>query len=72
MRNKECWWIFKSYNTDSLYGFGTEFDAKRYVDMLNKNTIYNCWDYYSADDNMTKKLNANPQSGFSLSDAFCD
>ena len=39
----EAWWTFRAYNTAPQYGFGTEDEALRYVDHLNKDRDVNCW-----------------------------
>jgi hypothetical protein len=37
----EKWFAFKAYNTETMYGFGTEAEASEYQDHLNKDRAIN-------------------------------
>ena len=42
----ERWFVFKAYNSQRLYGFGTDDEAERYVDLLNTDRAINHYAAY--------------------------
>lgn len=66
----ERWFAFKAYNTQTLYGFGTEAEADEYCDHLNEARSIN---HYAAvplaDDALPDHIE---DMGFSLSVAIAD
>jgi hypothetical protein len=39
----EAWYRISTYNTQALYGFGTEAEAEKYVDILNEGRDMNIY-----------------------------
>ena len=43
------WYEFKAYNTGAIYGYGTESEAEKYCDYLNKGREINVFGYSIAE-----------------------
>lgn len=43
---EQQWFEFRAYNTQALYGFGTEAEADRYADALNEGREINVYAPY--------------------------
>ena len=49
------WWRFSAWNTAGQSGFGTEDEARRYVDVLNREREINMWRY--TEERSAERLN---------------
>ena len=67
----ESWFVFKSYNKQHIYGWGTENEAVDYESRLNESPYY--WALYPVSEAKVKELKLNDNDlGISLSVALQD
>ncbi len=61
----ETTWEFSAYNTESEYGFGTEREARIYLDFLNKDREINWYEMSEAalSDEQAEQLAFNLADG---------
>lgn len=58
----EQWWVFRAWNQQLQYGYGSEDAAKRYCDILNRNREVGCYYAEPADDETAARLNSGDNS----------
>lgn len=68
----EAWYKFTAYNTQARYGYGTEAQAERYVDLLNKGRDINVYAYAQITDADEIANLENGDTGFNLDDALSE
>lgn len=63
------WFAFRAYNSQTLFGYGTEEEADLYADFLNTSRTYNVYGAYpvSADEDDAENLERNTDA-FNLAD----
>ena len=64
----EAWYKFTAYNSQAQYGYGTEAQAERYVDLLNKDRDINVYAYKQITDAEEIANLDKGDAGFSLDD----
>ena len=64
----ECWHVFHAYNTQTLFGFGTDAEAEKYVDRLNGARSVNHYAVRKAKNDEAAVLELNDSLGFNLGD----
>ena len=69
----ENWFAFRAFTTQTQYGYGTEQEAEKYAERLNRNRYINVYASYAVTDEVVKALNLdNSDLGFALSTALSD
>jgi hypothetical protein len=65
----EQWFAFRAYNSQALYGYGTEEQAEAYVDDLNRQLRrdVNVYGAYALSDDESRGLEENTEA-FNLDD----
>jgi hypothetical protein len=64
------WYVFKAYNSQAIYAYGTEHEADKYCDALNNRAIINLYSYEVCNEKMSYELENERNDGFNLSDYF--
>ena len=63
----EAWFMFRAYNSQASFGFGTEKEAVAYCDILNRKRAVNCYHYRALTDEESVKLDSGEDTdGFRL------
>lgn len=63
------WYVFRAYNTQALYGYGTSEEADKYADILNANREINHYAAYKIPPEQAAEMNLeNNTEAFSISD----
>ena len=71
----ERWFVFRAYNSQPVYGYGTSVEAGRYNDELNRNRQVNLYAPYVMSLEQVSELNLNDDYndlGIALSVALSD
>jgi hypothetical protein len=65
------WFAFRAYNTQALYGFGTEAEAERFASHLNETRAINVYAPYPLSDAEAVELRVEDNSeAFNIDDAL--
>jgi hypothetical protein len=69
----ETWYAFRAFNSQNIYAYGTEQQAERYADKLNKNRDINVYGAYrlTDDEAAEMELEGNTEA-FNLDDVEYD
>jgi len=63
----ERWYAFTAYNSQAHYGFGTEQEADKYQDILNRNREVNQYHYRAMSQEEAARLDSGDDTdGFRL------
>jgi hypothetical protein len=69
----ENWFAFRAYNTQTLYGFGTEKEAGMYADHLNSSREINVYAPYSLASDEVAALGLEDNSeAFNIGDSLME
>ncbi len=69
----EQWFAFRAYNSQEILAFGTEGEANRYADHLNRNREINVYGAYPlTDEEVTEKNLESCGDTFNLEDALSE
>ncbi len=68
--NAEKWFAFTAYNSQALYGFGTQAEADRYCDIINASRDINVYGAEEVEDadRVAALDSGDDQSGFTILD----
>lgn len=69
----EKWFAFRSYNSQTIYGFGTDQDADRYIDTLNTGREINVYGAYALGEDEAGELGLDDNTdALNLDDALAE
>lgn len=68
--NTEQWFAFTAYNSQALYGFGTQDEADRYCDLINSDREINVYAAEAIEDadRVAALESGDDQTGFAIAD----
>ncbi len=71
MTNTTQWFAFRAYNSQTIYGFGSDDEASQYADHLNANREVNLYAPYSLSEAEATELKLEDNTeAFNLDDAL--